>query len=220
MASTRVAGVVLAAGTGRRMGRPKALVEVDGTPLVVSAVATLRDGGCDPVAVVTGAAHDEVAPLVAAQAGVAVVRNPSWADGQAASVRAALAWASGTDAAGLLVVPVDTPGITGAVVRRVVQRWTDAPDLPAVATYDGRARNPVLLPAALWPDVAARVQGDAGARHWLRDNAVQAVDCTDLGDPTDLDTPQDLTRWRGRTAAPTRGDAHGADPHVHRPGPA
>jgi CTP:molybdopterin cytidylyltransferase MocA len=56
-----VAGVVLAAGGGRRMGMPKALVELDGDRWSAGAVDTLRDGGCDPVAVVVGARADEVA---------------------------------------------------------------------------------------------------------------------------------------------------------------
>ncbi|SDY89258.1 molybdenum cofactor cytidylyltransferase/nicotine blue oxidoreductase [Micromonospora pattaloongensis] len=53
------AGLVLAAGGGRRYGAPKALVAVDGRLLVERAVRTVRDGGCDPVVVVLGAAADE-----------------------------------------------------------------------------------------------------------------------------------------------------------------
>ena len=75
---TGVVALLLAAGAGRRMGRPKALVAgADGTPWVVSAVRTLRDGGCTDVLAVAGAErdragydvsafwarHDEKAPL-------------------------------------------------------------------------------------------------------------------------------------------------------------
>ena len=50
-----VAGLLLAAGEGRRLGRPKALVSIGGRTLVERGVELLRDGGTDPVVVVTGA---------------------------------------------------------------------------------------------------------------------------------------------------------------------
>jgi len=53
-------GVVLAAGEGRRMGMPKALVrDPDGTSWLRRAVETLSDAGCAPVVVVLGAQADE-----------------------------------------------------------------------------------------------------------------------------------------------------------------
>ena len=58
-----VAGLLLAAGAGRRMGGPKALVELDGEPLVRRGIRLLTDGGCDPVTVVVGASADLVRPL-------------------------------------------------------------------------------------------------------------------------------------------------------------
>jgi choline kinase len=65
------AGLLLAAGEGRRLGRPKALVEVDGVRLVDRAVRMLRDAGCTPIVVVSGAAPVEVA-------GAVVVHNTDW----------------------------------------------------------------------------------------------------------------------------------------------
>ena len=59
----RCAGLLLAAGAGRGMGGPKALVEVDGEPLVRRGIRLLRDGGGSPVLVVVGAAAEQVRPL-------------------------------------------------------------------------------------------------------------------------------------------------------------
>jgi len=74
------AGLLLAAGAGRRLGRPKALVRFDGALLVERGVRLLHDGGCDPVIVVLGAAADEVMER-ADLAGVRVVRNEAWESG-------------------------------------------------------------------------------------------------------------------------------------------
>ena len=71
------------------MGRPKALVELDGEPLVVRALRALAEGGAAPLVVVLGARADEVRAVL--PAGVRAVEAPDWADGMGASLRAGLA---------------------------------------------------------------------------------------------------------------------------------
>ena len=78
------------------MGRPKALVELDGEPLVSRALRTLAEGGAAPVVVVLGARADEVRAVL--PAGVRPVEAPDWADGMGASLRAGLAALEGTAA--------------------------------------------------------------------------------------------------------------------------
>jgi len=184
---TEVAGLLLAAGAGRRMGGPKALLELDGEPLVRRGVRLLADGGCAPVVVVVGAAADQVRPECE---GAQVVEASDWATGMAASLRAGLAAVTG-DAC--VVALVDQPGVTPAAVERLRAAHRDGARA-AVATYDARPRNPVLLDRSVWTDVAATAVGDEGARPWLRNHPelVVCVDCTDVGSPDDLDTPQDL----------------------------
>ena len=59
-------GLLLAAGAGRRMGTPKALVhDADGTSWLRRSVAALLDGGCTPVHVVLGAGAEEARTLLA-----------------------------------------------------------------------------------------------------------------------------------------------------------
>jgi nicotine blue oxidoreductase len=186
-----VAGLVLAAGSGSRLGQPKALVEIAGERLVDRAVQVLRDGGCDPVVVVSGAAPFEVA-------GATVVTNPDWPTGMGSSLRVGLAVLAGGDASAVVVSLVDQPGIGPDVVARVIAAF-DAGATVATATYGGKRRNPVLLGRRTWAEVSRLAEGDEGARPYLaaHPDDITAVECDDLGDAADIDTPEDLARARG-----------------------
>jgi len=192
--ASRVAGVVLAAGAGSRLGQPKALLRLGDELLLDRAVRTLRDAGCAPLVVVLGARAEDAASAVDGT-GIEVVTNPDWATGMGSSLRAGLASLPGrADAA--VVSLVDQPGVTAATVERLVAAWR-ADGRAAVATYGGSQRNPVLLPAATWAQVAVSAVGDRGARAWLRAHPgqVSEVACDDVGSADDIDTPADLRRF-------------------------
>jgi nicotine blue oxidoreductase len=185
----RVAGLVLAAGAGRRLGTPKAPVEVGGQRLVDRAVAALRLGGCEPVVVVLGAVNLEVQ-------GAHVVTNDDWATGMGSSLRLGLATLREVGATAVVLTLVDTPGVNGSVVDRLLVACAAGADV-AVATYDGEPRTPVLLTRGHWPEVAEMAVGDVGARAFLRahPHLVRHVECGDVGTSDDVDTPEDLARF-------------------------
>lgn len=183
-----VAGLVLAAGGGRRYGGPKALVRHGGSLLVERAVATVRAGGCTPVAVVLGAAADEVRSQ--AQLGdVTIVENEGWKSGMGSSLRAGLAALAAVDSDAVVVLLVDTPGVTAEAVRRIAA--SAGRDSLVVATYGNRRGHPVLLGRDHWSGVALLANADIGARAYLSAHAgqVQTVPCDDISDDTDMDVP-------------------------------
>ncbi|MEV4532854.1 nucleotidyltransferase family protein [Asanoa sp. NPDC049518] len=183
------AGLVLAAGAGRRYGGPKALIRRDGLLLVERAVESARKGGLDPVYVVVGAAADRV--RAEADLGDAVlVDNPDWETGMGSSLRAGLAALAGTDAEAAAVLLVDMPGVTPAAIVRVTA--AAGPGTLAMGGYADRRGHPVVLGRAHWAGVAETAAGDAGARAYLRAHGaeVAVVPCGDVADDTDLDTPE------------------------------
>jgi CTP:molybdopterin cytidylyltransferase MocA len=183
----QVAGVLLAAGEGKRLGTPKALVEVGGRRLVDRGADLLRDGGTTPVVVVTGAAPVTVP-------GVVLVPNPQWRTGMGSSLAAGLR-ALPAESPAAVIALVDQPLVGAGVVRRLVAAYRDGAEL-VVAAYRGRARNPVLLARRHWAGVIAAAEGDTGARPYLRAHPglVTLVECADIGAPDDVDTPEDLAR--------------------------
>lgn len=206
-ARSRVTGVVLAAGAGTRYGHPKALArDRDGTPWVVRVVDALTDAGCHDVLVALGAARHEAATLVPATARVVAVTD--WAEGLAATLRAALAavaaplrepalepdlavearsrGAGNVDA--VLVVPVDVPDLPASVCRRLLA--LAAPDALARAVYRGEPGHPVLIGREHWPELARTAEGDRGAAPYLRAHGALAVECADLWHGADVDAPR------------------------------
>ena len=132
----QVAGLLLAAGGGRRLGgRPKALLRHRGRPLVEHAVGVLRAAGLTRVHVVLGARADAVREQ-AELTGCVVVENPEWEQGMGSSLRAGLDSLADTGARAALVSLVDQPGIGAEAVARVLAGFTD-PDSLVSAAYDG-----------------------------------------------------------------------------------
>ena len=180
-----IAGLLLAAGGGSRLGGPKAMVEFRGERLIDRGVRLLADGGCDPVVAVLGA-------VVVPVPGAVMVRNRDWATGMGSSLRAGLR--SLPDQVNAVVVAlVDQPLVRPAAVRRLIEAYTAGATV-AVAAYGGAPRNPVLIAREHFAEVGALAQGDVGARPFLRAHPelVTVVPCDDVGDPADIDTPEDL----------------------------
>jgi nicotine blue oxidoreductase len=189
---TRVAGVLLAAGEGSRFGQPKALVTVEGQTLAERGARLLRAGGADPVLIVAGAAPVEVGDAQ-------TVNNPDWRTGMGSSLRAALRVLAGGDAGAAVIALADQPLVGPEAVARLIAAYR-AGAAVAVAAYEGRPRNPVLLAREHWPEVIETATGDQGARAFLHayPDLVTLVECGDTGRPDDIDTPADLDRIAGR----------------------
>jgi len=205
-APVHVAGLLLAAGSGRRMGRPKALLRDEGgVPFLDRAVGRLLEAGCLSVTVVLGAAAAEARSLLddagwTQDPAVAVVVAEDWEEGMGASMRRGLAALEVGPAQAALVLLVDLPDIHAGVLRRVLEGAARQPDPGSAlvrATYLGRPGHPVLLGRSHWAGVVATAQGDRGARDYLREHPPAPCECGDLAGGHDVDRPQDLERRPG-----------------------
>jgi molybdenum cofactor cytidylyltransferase len=180
--------VVLAGGAGTRYDgpTPKLLAPLPGGATVLGrAVAAALAAEIGPVLVVTGAVAAVDLP-----AAVRLVTNPSWAEGQATSLRTAGAWARDTGADALVVGLGDQPGLVPEAWRAVAAARTTP---LAIATYAGCRGHPVRLGHEIWD--ALPTSGDLGARSVLRAHADRVVEVPCSGDPTDIDTTADLARF-------------------------
>lgn len=193
----RIAGLLLAAGGGRRLGgRPKALLPHQGRTLVEHARQALEEGGCHPTVIVLGAKADAIQEKAELD-GHPLVYNSDWEQGMGSSLRAGLRAVAAleTPPDAVVVTLTDQPGIGHEAVERVRAAFT-SPATLATASYQGRRGHPVLLGSHHWAAVATSAVGDRGARGYLREHIgnVTLVECADVADPADIDTPEDLER--------------------------
>ncbi|MDA8315221.1 MAG: nucleotidyltransferase family protein [Actinomycetota bacterium] len=193
----RVAAVLLAAGEGTRFaGGPKLLARFRGRPLLAWAVAPVLEAGL-PLVVVRGEV-DVAGALPELVPGVTVLENPHAHEGQATSLRAAIAWcdSAGFDAA---VVGLGDQPLVPASAWRTVAEAAVAPIVSA--SFGGLRRPPVRLDREIWPLLPET--GDEGARALMRQRPelVAAVACE--GDPVDVDTVAELLAFERRDEAGT-----------------
>lgn len=176
--AAQVAGVVLAAGEGKRFGGPKAPYEFDGERLVDRAVRLLRGAQCDPVVVVLGAWQGHVDDC-------SVLVNSDWEEGMGSSLRIGLQWVRDeTTADHALITLVDLPGLTSDAILRV----RNAQGGPAVATFDGARGHPVRIAREHFTELISTVAGDEGARSFLSSrNDITFVEVSDVASGDDLD---------------------------------
>jgi CTP:molybdopterin cytidylyltransferase MocA len=186
-----IAGLVLAAGAGTRFGGRKQIAELEGRPLLEHALAAMESAPVEPVAVVLGADADAILGTVDLHGAEPIVCH-EWEEGQSASLRTGIGALERAGADAVVVTLGDQPHLAARAIAAVVAARGDGTKADAVrATYDGKPGHPVLLERSLFDGVRA-LRGDTGARELLRDARVIEVPCDGLGDPADVDTPDDL----------------------------
>ncbi len=191
----KLAGVILAAGAGRRLGTvAKALLRrADGRSFLQAVADSAGAAGCPDLVVVVGPPHQAASTAEAERLGLEVAVNSSPERGMASSVSLGFAalverFPSATAA---LLWPVDHARVAPATVRLLVAQAD--PDTIAVPVYRGRGGHPGLFGRTIWDELVACSTAPYGARSVLhRDRArVRRIDVDDSGVVDDVDLPGD-----------------------------
>lgn len=189
----KVAGIIVAAGFSRRMGRDKLLLPVQGVPAVERVVRAAMCARLDERILVF---RQPAVAAIGRRYGCTLIANDQAAAGQSTSLRLGAA-AAAADATGLLFMVGDQPLLTAAVLDRLLDAHDAGPDRILVASYDGRPGNPVLFPAQVRADLL-QAAGDQGGRQCVatRPELVLRVEMPDPAAGLDMDTPAAYERMQ------------------------
>ncbi|RMF28159.1 MAG: nucleotidyltransferase family protein [Chloroflexi bacterium] len=191
----QVAAIILAAGASRRFGQPKQLLPWQGKPLLVHIADVALASQARPVIVVLGSRFSAMRRALGDRP-LQIVHNPRWPQGLSTSVRAGLA-ALPPEADAALFLQADQPGLTAALLDRLIARFRQGDALIVAPAYQGRRGTPVLFARPLF-DELRRVQGDRGGRGLLQRYA-DRVALVEVDSPlllADFDTPEEWAAWQ------------------------
>ncbi len=197
-----IAGILLAAGDGRRFGagaKPLAPLP-DGTPVAAAAAVNLLAGGIDRCLAVTRPGDTELAHLLR-ETGVQVVTAPERRRSLGTSIAAGVAAAG--HAEGWLIALADMPWIAPATTAAVADALQGGA-LLARPHYRGREGHPVGFTAALGAELRT-LDGEPGGRRVIAAHRDQlaAIPVDDPGVLRDVDRSGDLGAAPRPPQAPT-----------------
>jgi molybdenum cofactor cytidylyltransferase len=188
-----ISGIVLAAGTSSRLGRPKQLLDLGGRPVLQRVLDAALAASLDEILVVLGHMADDVEAAVTFEEGVRPVLNPDYREGQSTSLRTGLrAVHEGSVAAVMLLG--DQPGVRPAAIDAVVAAWRSGAGPIVQASYQGSPAHPTLVGRETWPELET-ASGDEGARGFIAAHSRERTLVEVGGDvPDDIDTEEDYRR--------------------------
>ncbi|MGH9378264.1 MAG: nucleotidyltransferase family protein [Terriglobia bacterium] len=191
MTADGIAGLVLAAGESRRMGRDKPLLEYQGRPFLEVILSNLRQAEVARPVVVLGHHADEIRRAISLD-DAEVVINADYRLGQTSSLQAGLRALDSSAITGVLLCLVDHPAASAAVMRRLQTAFRETGAPIVVPAHQGRRGHPVMIGQALFEKLLALDPGQ-GANTVIQEyrNTTCFLETGEDGVLLDIDDPGD-----------------------------
>jgi len=184
-----VCGIVLGAGSSRRLGRPKQTLPLGDTTLLGWVVRDVEASSLDRVVVVVGGAEDEARAGIGTTGRAEVVSNAAYASGCASSLLAGLDATADAPCDAVMLLLGDMPGVDAAVIDAVRADWEEHRPWAAVTDYRGRPGHPFVFSADAFPTLRG-LHGDKAVWKILdaQPERVRRI-------PVDRPLPLDVDTW-------------------------
>ena len=186
-----IAAVVLSAGESSRMGRPKALLPIEGETFIGRIVASLKHTQVGKIIVVLGHNADQLAAAIGPLP-VEILINPNYQLGQLSSLQVAVrTLLPDPDCDGMLVHLVDHPYIDASLVDRMIRQFYESKKDIVVPRCRGKRGHPVLFSRRLFGALLDAPM-DQGAKAVVNahGDATLEMETDEEGITVDIDTPE------------------------------
>jgi molybdenum cofactor cytidylyltransferase len=191
---SRTGVIILAAGNSSRLGRPKQLLPYRGRTLLSHTVSETLDAGLHPVAVVTGAYHEEVKESLQGQS-LRIIFNPAWEEGMASGIVAGLSnmLSVHSDIDAVIITVCDQPFISSALLSQLVGTFEMSGKGIIACTYADSVGTPVLFGRSYFEQLLA-LGGSEGAKKLLKQYPADLATIRFPDGHIDIDTEEDAER--------------------------
>ena len=186
-----IVAVVLSAGESSRMGRPKALLPIDGQTFIEKIVGALKKSSVAKVIVVLGHNADEMRRRIQ-HLPIEILVNPDYKLGQLSSLQVAVrSLEKEADCDGMLVHLVDHPYVNTQLLESMIKLCEETAKLIIVPRYNGKRGHPVIFSRKLFKELLAAPM-DQGAKAVVDAHRADTleIDTEDEGITLDIDTPE------------------------------
>lgn len=195
--TNRIAGIILAAGEGKRIGKNKALLEIEGISFLERVFVPLKDAGCNPVIVVGGSQSDEV-KAEAGRLEADFVLNEKWPSGQFSSLKAGL-WKLKKPSEGAIIALADHPLVNAKTYVLLLEEFLEHGDKIILPICAGRRGHPIVIPGDIIEEIKS-APDDAILKDIIFNHADKIYEMVveDTGILKDIDNNSDLEKIKGK----------------------
>ena len=186
-----IVAVVLSAGESSRMGRPKALLPIDGQTFIERIVAALKQTKVGKIIVILGHNFRELEAKIS-HLPVKILINTDYRQGQLSSLQLAVRdLQADADCDGMLVHLVDHPYLAPALVQEMIRRFYETKKRIIVPRYHGKRGHPVIFSNALFGELLSAPMAE-GAKAVVNAHRAETleIDTQEEGIAVDIDTPE------------------------------
>jgi len=186
-----IVAVVLSAGESSRMGRPKALLPIDGQTFIERIVAALKQAKVGKIIVILGHNARELQSKIS-HLPVEILINTDYKLGQLSSLQLAVRnLQPDLDCDGMLVHLVDHPYLAPALVEEMIRQFYETKKRIIVPKFQGKRGHPVIFSNALFDEILSAPM-EEGAKAVVNAHRAETleIETEEEGIAVDIDTPE------------------------------
>lgn len=186
-----IVAVVLSAGESSRMGRPKALLPIDGQTFIEKIVAALKQTKVGKIIVILGHNARELQSKIS-HLPVEILINTDYKLGQLSSLQLAVRnLQPDLECDGMLVHLVDHPYLAPDLVEEMIRRFYETKKRIIVPKFHGKRGHPVIFSNALFDEIL-KAPMEEGAKAVVNAHRAETleIETEEEGIAVDIDTPE------------------------------